>query len=79
MGREGPVEHKLGAAVIIKLPESRGGATRLKVVSGSSCTQCKLSGLGHTLCREIKCGREIRSDGHSIVYQEVEDGNHHDG
>jgi len=47
--------------------------TRFKVTHGSSCTQCSLAGLGHVICPEIACSMHDRSDGQSVVYQELTD------
>ncbi len=68
-----PTEHKLGSTVILELPESRGGKTKVKVVSSSSCIGCAMSGLGHSHCPEQVCQREARSDGQSIHYEKVEE------
>ena len=63
------MEHKLGSTVTLDLPVSRGGRQALKVKHGSSCTDCALSGLGHTMCRGIRCERDTRTDGHPVVYE----------
>jgi hypothetical protein len=65
-------DDNIGETVELDLPVSRGGKQLLQVVSGSSCTQCALSGLGHTMCQEVKCERGSREDGQSIVYKRVE-------
>ena len=67
------MEHKIGSMVEMDLPASRGGRQKLRVVQNSSCIGCAFSGLGHSHCPNIKCGREERSDGHSVHFEKVVD------
>jgi len=67
-------EHRIGEVVELELPPGYGGKQKLQVHVGSSCIQCKLSGLGHTHCPLLNCGREARADGNSVVYKVVESG-----
>ena len=69
----GSREDEIGETVELELPPARGGKQRLKVILGSSCSQCALQGLGHGLCKEVKCLGQARSDGRDVVYQKVED------
>ncbi len=67
------MEHKIGSTFEAELPESYGGKQTLKVVQNSSCIGCAFSGLGHSHCPDIKCGREERSDGQSVHFEKVVD------
>ena len=69
----GSREHKLGETVKLPLPESRGGEQDLKVILGSSCEGCALMGLGHGLCKEVKCAARSRSDGQDVIYQKQQE------
>ena len=68
-----PAEHKLGSTAVMRLPESRGGVQKLKVVASNSCEGCAFMGLGHGLCGDVACQRTERSDGQSVNYVKVEE------
>ena len=52
-------------------PVERLAGKQFRVATGSSCTTCALTGLGHITCAAVRCSVHDRDDGHSVNYVEV--------